>query len=115
MENWTISNYLNPKAFKLQPKGYAGTESPFQVTGPPSRELDLSIFKNFTIREGMKLQFRAEVYNLTNTANLAMPQWIIKGFDANGNPTSAGNWGQILSSRIGAIPRQIQFALKLAF
>jgi hypothetical protein len=114
-DNWTIDNYINLKAFKVQAKGTPGSEGVNQLTGPPTRELDLSLFKAFSIREDMKLQFRWEVYNVTNTANLAVPVNTFVAVDANGNPTSAGNFGKILSSRIGAIPRQMQFALKLAF
>jgi len=115
VDNWTIDNYINRKAFKVQAKGTPGSEGVNQLTGPPSRELDLSLFKTFAIRESMKLQFRAEAYNLTNTANLAVPVNTFSAVDANGNPTDASNFGKILSSRIGAIPRQIQFALRLAF
>jgi hypothetical protein len=115
VDNWTIDNYINLKAFKVQAIGTPGSEGVNQLTGPPSRELDLSFFKTFAIRESMKLQFRAEAYNLTNTANLAVPVNTFSAVDANGNPTDASSFGKILSSRIGAIPRQIQFALKLAF
>jgi hypothetical protein len=31
---------------------------------------DLSIFKNFELPEKMKLRFRAEAYNISNTPNL---------------------------------------------
>jgi hypothetical protein len=115
VDNWTIDNYLNLKAFKVQAKGTPGTESNNQIQGPPSRSLDLSIFKNFAIGESMRLQFRAEAYNFTNTANFAEPIVEFVAVDANGNPTNAGNFGKIVSTRIGSAPRQIQFALKLLF
>jgi len=115
VDNWTIDNFINLKAFKVQAKGTPGTESNNQLTGPPTRSLDLSIFKNFAIRESMSLQFRAEAYNLTNTANFSEPGTEFVAVDANGNPTGAGNFGKITSTRAGSIPRQIQFALKLLF
>ena len=36
------------------------------VYGPAYFDSDLSVFKNFTIREGMKLQLRAQAYNFLN-------------------------------------------------
>jgi hypothetical protein len=115
VDNWTITNYINLKAFKVQAKGIPGTESNNQLTGPPTRSLDLSIFKNFSIRESIKLQFRAEAYNFTNTANFSEPVTEFVAVDANGNPTNAGSFGQIIATRIGSTPRQLQFALKLLF
>ena len=37
------------------------------------RDLDLSLSKEFKIREDMKLQIRAEMYNVTNTPRFAFP------------------------------------------
>jgi hypothetical protein len=68
-----------------------------------SRNLDLSMFRDFPIRERLKLQFRAEAFNVTNT-----PVW--------GSPVanfSNANFGKVLSTANG--PRQMQLALKLRF
>jgi hypothetical protein len=63
----------------------------------------------------MKLQFRAEVYNLTNSENFGQPNINIGGFDAAGHPTNANSFGQITASNLALNPRQYQFALKLIF
>jgi hypothetical protein len=65
-------------------------------------QLDLSIHKEFSVREGWKLQFRAEAFNLANTTNFRDPQ-------ANINNQA---FGTITSTRPA---RQMQFALKLLF
>ena len=67
------------------------------------RNLDLSVFRQFPIRELLRLEFRAEAFNLTNTPVFAAPASNI----------SYPNFGQI-SSTINS-GRQVQFALKLLF
>jgi hypothetical protein len=116
VEDATIDDCaINLKAFKVQPKGTVGSEAPNQLTGPSTRQVDFSLFKSFAIRESMKLQFRWETYNITNTANFANPNGTFTAVDANGNPTAANGFGTITSARAGSTPRQMQFALRLTF
>ncbi|MBS1813345.1 MAG: TonB-dependent receptor [Acidobacteria bacterium] len=74
-----------------------------QVTGPPFRRLDASIFKQFHFTERYYLELRGEVFNVTNTANYA-------------NPTSANL--SAASSKLTATrdspndPREVQLAAK---
>ena len=65
---------------------------------------DLGIDKNFAIpfREGMRVQFRSEFFNILNHTNFGIP---------NTTSTSAA-FGTIRSTYS---PRQIQFALKFMF
>ena len=69
-----------------------------------SANLDLSLFRNFGIREKTSLQFRFETFNAINT-----PTW--------GNPVSqlnlVGQTGHVYGTR--STERQLQFALKLYF
>lgn len=71
-------------------------------SGPGIAEMDFSVFKKIPISERFNLQFRGEIFNLLNHANLAPPV---------GNLTSA-SFGKVLSA---ADPREIQFGLKLFF
>jgi hypothetical protein len=66
--------------------------------------LDFSLFKNFVIHEGMKLQFRANAYNLANTPMFGGPN------------TSFGsaNFGVVGISQAND-PRMVELALKLNF
>jgi uncharacterized protein (DUF2141 family) len=73
------------------------------LRGPDAHNLDLSVFKNFTFVEDIKLQFRAEAFNVTNTPNFALPDGTVDTAQA-GMITSTSN-----------APRQLQFALKLMF
>ena len=66
--------------------------------------LDLGIYKNFSIVEKVKLQFRFETYNTLNHARFAAP---------NSDPTSS-SFGVVSPSQQNA-PRTVQMALKLSF
>jgi hypothetical protein len=78
--NPTLTNWLNPNAFTPQPAGTPGNEHTYQFFGPHTRRADLSIFKNFELPEKMTLQFRAEVYNISNTPNFNPPNAGITGW-----------------------------------
>jgi hypothetical protein len=118
------SNYLNLNAFQLQPVGTIGGESRDQIYGPNQRSVDFSLFKDFQLKERMKLQLRGEVYNLSNTENFGQPnititKWApLPGTNVVGPgsiPTNAGQFGQITASNGALNPRQFQMALKLIF
>jgi hypothetical protein len=76
----TVTNWLNLNAFTPQPAGTPGNERNYQFFGPHTRRADLSIFKNFDLHEKMTLQFRAEVYNISNTPNFGPPNAGISGW-----------------------------------
>jgi hypothetical protein len=122
--NQNYVNWINLNAFQLQPLGVPGNESHDQLLGPQQRNLDFSLFKDFQLKERMKLQFRAEVYNLTNTENFALPnvaitKWLPNSSGVVGTgslPSTVGNsFGQITASNAALNPRLFQFALKLIF
>ncbi|QOY88117.1 carboxypeptidase-like regulatory domain-containing protein [Paludibaculum fermentans] len=69
-----LNGYLNPAAFSQSAQFSFGNISRFlNVRGPATRNLDLSIFKTFSIRERVKAQFRAEALNATNTPIFGNP------------------------------------------
>jgi hypothetical protein len=130
-ENQTIQQWFDPKAFKLNSAGTFGNEMRNQLTGPMQVRLDLSLTKEFMVREPLRLQFRAECFNATNTPLFGLPSSTIGSYDAQGYPLGAagggppgvpggaggaGNLGAITStSNQGYTPREFQFALKLLF
>jgi len=65
--------------------------------------MDLSLSKEFTIREGMKLQIRGEFFNFTNTPRFAIPDTTL----------SDAQFGQVTST-LGS-PRQVQFGIRFEF
>lgn len=74
-----------------------------RLHGPSMTVADFSVLKDFPVREQVRLQFRAEFFNLLNLTNLANPI-------AN---MSSPSFGQILAT--STPPRQIQFGLRLGF
>ena len=64
---------------------------------------DFSLFKEFGLTEGSRLQFRAECFNVFNTPQFDLPNAAI----------GAGNAGTITS--IVGSPRQIQLGAKVIF
>lgn len=89
--------------------------------GPHQRRADFSLFKTFPLHDAFALQFRAECFNLSNTANFAQPNGTISSYsqtpDATGRyeATSAGGFGTITSTAAGTSGRQFQFAAKITF
>lgn len=87
------------------------------LRGPGYINLDMAVSKTTAISERLKLEFRAEFFNIFNHANFLNPNIInsYQGFYTGGgqgtNPNSP-TFGEITST---ADPRIIQFALRLSF
>lgn len=117
--NRTIEQWFDTTTFALQPYGTPGNLGRGTLQGPPQRRIDFSVFKDFPITEGVKLQFRVETFNLTNTPSFATPGTAISGWTsadiATARPTQAGNFGRVTSTSQFYTPRDVQFALKLVF
>ena len=73
------------------------------VRAPGIRTIDFSLFKSFTRTERVRLQYRAEAFNLTNSPLFGPPN------AAFGGPSFGA-----IANRVNA-PRQIQMALRLDF
>jgi hypothetical protein len=73
------------------------------LRGPGRTNVDVSLFKQFSITERVRLQFRAEFFNLPNHPQFDLPNASI------GNPVSG-----TISATVGT-PRDIQFGLRVVF
>ena len=105
LSNPTVQGWFNTAAFQAQPLGTIGSEARDAVYGPPFRHLDLSLFKIFSITERLRLEARAESFDITNTPNFAQPNATL----------GTASFGTISSTRVGSTPRQLQFALRFTF
>ena len=100
----TTTNYLdkNGVAVPTDPSKPFGTLGRNTARGYGLFQMDLGLHKEFGLTERAKLQFRTEIFNLTNQTNFLAPASNI----------SSSNYGSIT----GTFPaRQVQFAMRLAF
>ena len=63
---------LNPAAF-IKPDGRQGTLGRNAIRGNALAQVDLALQREFVLSESSRLQFRAEAYNLANSAHYADP------------------------------------------
>jgi len=100
--------WFNPNAFSLPAFGTYGTLGRGVFTGPGLADVDVSLLKNTDLSERVRLQFRAEFFNVLNHTNLGTPNPTV--FSGSAFNASAG-----LITTLATTPRQIQFGLKLIF
>jgi hypothetical protein len=84
--------------------GTFGNLGNYSNIGPPRFNFDFSLFKDFQITEGTKVQFRAESFNLWNS-----PQF------SNPNATQGNSNFGVITGTAGGTARQMQFALRFMF
>jgi hypothetical protein len=85
-----IDGSLNRAAFAAPPRGRQGTLGRNAIEGLPLKQLDLALERRFVLSESARLHFRAELYNLTNTINLADPVRVLAS-PLFGQPASLTN------------------------
>lgn len=103
-----VGQWFNPGAFLAPPNGsgFYGNLGRDTLIGPGLGTWDLAFTKDTSLRDRVRLQFRAEQFNILNRANLGAPNAVT--FTPSGvSPTA----GVITSTTTSS--RQTQFALKL--
>lgn len=112
----TVAHWANAAAFTNPPAAAAIGQSsylplggaPTQLIGPPFHRGDITLAKSWRWNERMRSEFRADVFNLTNTPNFAQPGQLNFG--------TAKTFASITATRdTPDNPREIQLALKLYF
>ena len=105
--------WFTPAAFVNPANGQFGSMQKNSVYGPGFATVDLSVFKNISIRERVKAQFRVEMFNIFNHVNLAQPSSRVG--------SSLGQIGSTLGASSGqpgigpGEPFNMQLALKFVF
>jgi outer membrane receptor protein involved in Fe transport len=101
--NAFVNRFFNTSAFvpvSDVPLGTYGDAGRGLISGPAYNSSDFSVLKDFAIREPMRLQFRAEMFNVFNQVNFRNPDTYV----------TDSTFGVITGANDG---RVIQFALKL--
>jgi hypothetical protein len=129
---------FNPNAFTNPPTTPAGCDPAVDFPCNPTRQgnlgrnslrgfgatqWDFAVHRDFSIHESLKLQFRAEMFNVLNHPNFGPPSggWPFPPFGLStqmlGRSLAGGNLGGGAFNPLYQIggPRSIQLALKLAF
>lgn len=97
-----IRRWFDTTQFATNAVGTIGSGRRGQLRAPGDWNVDYSIFKNFELRESQKLQFRAELFNAFNHANLGQPNETV----------NSPIFGVITTA---SAPRIVQLALKYIF
>jgi hypothetical protein len=110
---------INPAAFDSNSpaaQNRQGTLGRNVLRGFGLQQLDLSLRRQFRLREGFQLQFRADAFNLLNAPNFADPIGVLTN-------VNFGRSTRMLNTALGGLnpqfqvggPRSLQLALKLLF
>lgn len=105
LDNPTVNRWFNTAAFAAPPAFSFGNSGRNILRGDGAVNFDLSLFRNFRLplREGSKLQFRAEAFNVFNHVRYSNPVANLS------NP----NFGRVLGT--ASRERQLQLGLKIEF
>ena len=98
----TVTRWFNTAAFAQPAPGALGTLGRNTERGPGVNNLDLALFKNFTLAREIRLQFRLESFNALNHTQFS-------GVSTN---IASSNFGVVTSARPARIN---QLGLKLLF
>ncbi len=98
----SVERWFNTAAFAPAGQLTIGNSSRNPVRGPGLQQADLMLVKTFRFTERLGIEFRAEVFNVSNTPPLNDPNGSF-GTPAFGSINSAGN------------PRDFEFAAKVRF
>ena len=104
--NLATTPYLNKAAF-VDPSAYtAGNiarSAPLGLFAPHIADLDMSVRREFVIREKVRLAFQADAFNINNAVHFAAP----------GTGIDSATFG--IFSSMANQPRKLQFSARLSF
>ncbi len=102
VSNPTLAQYFNVAAFAKSPLGTFGDAGKAIIPGRTNWNLDMALWRVFPIRERVRLNFRAEAFNVVNHVRY-------------NNPNTALNAGTVGQTTSALDPRIMQMALKVVF
>jgi hypothetical protein len=109
LSNPTLAEWFNPNCFAQPAAGQLGNANRTPLSGPDFVNTDFSVIKHFVPREGMRVDFRTEFFNLFNH-----PQFGAPGLNGYGADFASPSTMAVVNYTVNNA-RLVQFALKLAF
>lgn len=106
--------YFNPNAFAPVVDVRFGNSGRNLLRGPGLFNIDAGLFRTFNVTERVKLQFRTEMFGVTNTPAFGNPGTNVSNVtrNADGSIRALNGFGEITTA---TGERQIRFALRLSF
>ncbi len=111
----SATTWFNPNCFVIPTSPFLPGNAPAyldHVRAQGARELDLSLYKNFSMGGARKLRFEFSCYNVTNTPQFAQPS-VPSIYDVETQPAVAATFG-LITSDVNT-PRQFQFGSRFQF
>ena len=99
----TLQRWFDPSAYATPAPFTYGNASRNSLFGPGRINSDMSLFKNFVIRDQMRFEFRAEGFNVFNHPQFGLPNQNIGNAQVGSITSTVGN------------PRQLQLGLRFQF
>ncbi|MBS1827550.1 MAG: TonB-dependent receptor [Acidobacteria bacterium] len=106
----SFSRNLRTEVVQAPARATIGNSERFPIRGPRNQNWDMTVFKNFPIREAIRVQFRWELYNAWNQTQFSTFDAAAR-FDPQGRQVNA-RFGEFTAARA---PRVMQFALRFMF
>jgi hypothetical protein len=109
------SPFYDPLAFRAVTEVRYGNAGRNILRGPGVVNVDVGLFRNFSLTERAQLQFRAEAFNFTNTPHFQNPSANVSNLRLNssGEVQSLGGFMTITSA--AADQRQLRFGMRISF
>jgi hypothetical protein len=102
----TSTPYINKAAF-VDPAAYTvgniARSAPFSLFAPHNADVDISVRREFVIRERIRLAFQADAFNINNAVHFGAP-------GVNIDAASFGTFSSMANQ-----PRKLQFSARLSF
>lgn len=99
----TVNRWFDTSVLSIPAQYTIGNAGRGLIWGPGLKSWDMTISKFFAITERIRVQYRAEAYNLSNSPYFSNPNVTL----------GAGTFGRVTG--VGNSPRQMQMALKVIF
>jgi hypothetical protein len=117
----TRDSWFDPFAFATVTAARFGTSGFNTLRAPGLVNFDSSLFRDFRVGERLKVQFRAEAFNITNTPHFAGPGSNVSSMQLNADGSLRNLNGYTVingvqnTGREGVDERMFRFALRVTF